>query len=422
MSAPFLKIRRQLCSLAGDRNANVAMTVALAGMTLITASGAAIDFGKIARVKNGLQTIADASAIAGAREFRLGNTDKAVLTASTTNFANNSLSSKNLTASVNVVVDMTAKTVTVTLSSTVPTYVMKTIGTASTTPSATATAKVVGGAPICVIGLDSSQNFTIGMDKSAKLQAPGCSVYSNSTKSNGLFAKNSATMVAAFICTAGGKSGAGPGSFTPPPQTDCPVIPDPLASRTPPSAVGCTNTNLVISGGSQTLNPGTYCGGITVTNNAVVTLNPGIYAFKDGPLSVTGGGTLTGNNVGLYFTGKSALLDLGQASTVSLTAPKVGTMAGMLVFEDRNAPTGQTHQIISDNARTLLGTIYLPQNELHVAANKPVADQSAYTIVVAKLFSLSAGPTMVLNANYGATDIPVPDGVGPNATKALLWK
>jgi hypothetical protein len=27
-------------------------------------------------------------------------------------------------------------------------------------------------------------------------------------------------------------------------------------------------------------------------------------------------------------------------------------------------------------------------------------------------FSLSAGPTMVLNTNYSATDIPVPDGVG----------
>lgn len=405
-----------------DRDGGTMVTFAFMFGAIITASGAAIDYSHLSRVRGDLQSVADASAIAGAREFRLGNANATVLTASTTNFANNSLSSKNLAASVNVVVDMTNKTVTVTLSTTVPTYVMKTIGTASTTPSATATAKVVGGAPICVIGLDSSQNFTVGMDKNAKLQAPGCSVYSNSTKSNGLFAKNSATMVAAFICTAGGKSGAGPGSFTPDPQTDCPIIPDPLASRTAPSAAGCTNTNLVISGGTQSLNPGTYCGGITITNNAVVTFNSGIYAFKDGPLVVTGGGTLVGSNVGLYFTGKNALLDLEQASTVSLTAPKVGVMAGMLVFEDRSAPTGQTHQIISDNARTLLGTIYLPQNELHVAANKPVADQSAYTIVVARLFSLSAGPTMVLNANYGATDIPVPDGVGPNATKAMLWK
>jgi hypothetical protein len=45
---------------------------------------------------------------------------------------------------------------------------------------------------------------------------------------------------------------------------------------------------------------------------------------------------------------------------------------------------------------------------------------AAYTIVVARQFSLSAGPTMVLNTNYSATDIPVRDGVGPiNGTTSL---
>ncbi len=48
-----------------------------------------------------------------------------------------------------------------------------------------------------------------------------------------------------------------------------------------------------------------------------------------------------------------------------------------------------------------------------MAANNPVSDQSAYTIIVARRFTLSEGPTMVLNTNYGgATDIPVPNGVG----------
>jgi hypothetical protein len=75
---------------------------------------------------------------------------------------------------------------------------------------------------------------------------------------------------------------------------------------------------------------------------------------------------------------------------------------------------------MSDDARTLLGTIYLPRGRLHVGANKPVADKSAYTIVVANRFSLSEGPTMVLNTNYGATDIPVPEGVGPLSNKAIL--
>ncbi len=75
--------------------------------------------------------------------------------------------------------------------------------------------------------------------------------------------------------------------------------------------------------------------------------------------------------------------------------------------------------IYSNNARNLLGTIYLPQGRLHVAANNPVSDQSAYTIIVARRFTLSEGPTMVLNTNYGATDIPLPQGVGPNISTQL---
>ena len=121
-----------------------------------------------------------------------------------------------------------------------------------------------------------------------------------------------------------------------------------------------------------------------------------------------------------YFTGTGALLNLDSLSNISLTAPATGVMAGMLFWEDASVASGGTHQIISNNARTLLGTIYLPVNTLHVAANAPVADQSAYTVVVANQFSLSEGPTLVLNTNYGATNIPVPNGVGPGGTSMLI--
>jgi hypothetical protein len=70
-------------------------------------------------------------------------------------------------------------------------------------------------------------------------------------------------------------------------------------------------------------------------------------------------------------------------STIVLKAPILGDLAGLLDFEDRNSPKGQTHQILSDNARVLLGTIYLPQGQLYVDANQPIADLSDYTIMVA---------------------------------------
>ena len=55
---------------------------------------------------------------------------------------------------------------------------------------------------------------------------------------------------------------------------------------------------------------------------------------------------------------------------------------------------------------------------LYVGSNKPVADQSAYTVVAARQIRVDAGPNLVLNSNYGATDIPVPTGVGPTGDSA----
>jgi hypothetical protein len=279
---------------------------------------------------------------------------------------------------------------------------------------------MVGGAPICVIGLDERSLFSVGLDKNAKLEAPGCAIYSNSRSPFGLYARNRASMRAAFICSAGGREMNGPGTYVPSPQQDCPVLKDPLAQRPAPSVGVCKEHDLVVSGRSVTLSPGTYCGGITVTRNAAVTFEPGEYIMRDGPLHVEQNGSITGSHVGFYMTGRGAIVNFEAASNISLTAPKTGTMAGILFSEDRASPTWQMHRIMSNNARMLLGTIHLPRGSLLIGATAPIADQSAYTIVVVRQFILTEGPTMVLNSNYGATDVPVPNGVGPNASKAVL--
>jgi hypothetical protein len=195
---------------------------------------------------------------------------------------------------------------------------------------------------------------------------------------------------------------------------------DPLASRNLPDASGCLKTKANYKGGTVQLVPGTYCAGVTIDKGAKVVLAPGIYVFKDGPLVVKGGSSLKGTNVALHFVGKNAELNLQTDSQISITAPKSGMMAGILISEDRNNSTNLVHRINSNDAPTLLGTIYLPRGTLYVGAQAPVAEESAYTIVVANRFRLSEGPTIVLNTNYDETDVPVPDGVGSLSGKTFL--
>lgn len=418
-----LKTIRTLCREAGlfsrSTAGGVMMTFAAVLPVIVVAGGAALDFGIITSKRTNYQAIADSAALAAAKEFRLSNSTKDSVQSVAKRYAAGLLEQAKVSADIIASADATARTVTVTINDQVQTIVMHMLSSKYGKLSAKATAKVVGGAPVCAIGLDKMLPLTVALDKKAKLEAPGCTVYSNSKAPLGLLVRDQATMKASFICSAGGVSFTGLGSITPKPQMDCPVIPDPLSNRVGPTPMGCTMNNAVIKS-NTTLNPETYCGGLTITNGAKVDFKPGEYIIQNGPFVVTGNAAVKGVYTGFFLTGTGARLKFDQQSSISLTAPRDGLMAGLLFFEDRSVAANQIHEIISDDAGTLLGTIYLPQGRLHVAANKPVAQNSAYTIVVARYFYLSEGPTMVLNTNYSDTDVPVPGGVGPGGSSPHL--
>jgi len=65
--------------------------------------------------------------------------------------------------------------------------------------------------------------------------------------------------------------------------------------------------------------------------------------------------------------------------------------------------------ISSDAARQLLGTIYIPSATLAVTGtSNRVADQSAWTVIVAKSIQLTGSPNLVINHNYGRLLRPGP--------------
>jgi hypothetical protein len=233
--------------------------------------------------------------------------------------------------------------------------------------------------------------------------------------------KNSAVLSAALICSAGGRDGM-KANFNPEPLTDCPTFDDPLAARPEPRPAPCNPALPKSVTKSGRLSPGTYCGGLTIGAGGDVELEPGVYIIKDGPLTVSGGARLVGKGVGIFLTGSKATLQLEPASSIDLSAPEVGEMAGLLVFESRSQPESGVHQILSDDARNLLGTIYLPRGRLNVDANSPIADKSAYTAIVARKISLYGGPHLVLNSNYDETDVPVPEGIRGAAQPVSLVK
>lgn len=396
-----------------------------------------MDYSFAASTRTKMQAVADSAALASVRELQLARADASRVTAIANNVVNASLAD----ATTEVVVDFQAMTVQVVIKKQHIHFIRTSSATAVTELNVLAKAKMSGSMPLCLLGLDPKAPQTVGLEQSALMTAPGCLVQSNSTSPMGIQSKTNAVLKAGMICSAGGKVQTTGANYSPAPVTDCPALSDPLSSRTPPSVGACTHNNKVIENGYEVLHPGVYCGGLKVTHGAVVKLASGIFIIKDGPLIVDDGASLSGTEVGFYLTGSNSNLTFDADSIISLSAPKDGLLAGILIFDDpsgtsahakapksgrgaagRANSTGapRQHQILSDDARNLLGTIYMPQGEIIIDALKPIADKSAYTVLVVKQLHLYSGPNLILNTDYSASTVPVPMGVGPYGAKVFL--
>lgn len=402
--------------LKKDVEGVIAIKFALLAPVFLLSTAIAIDYSALASQKSDLQGLADVGAIAGAKELSFSDANRenvnAVVQAVVERYvAAQDTAFNNTSITTTAVVTENPLRVSVTVESVPVVFFKDFLAHSAGSFGATSVAEIIGKPNVCVLALEPSRNGALSLEHDANVLGRECTVFSNSTHTNAIKAKNSSRLTADFICSAGGKSG-GPGNFDPEPMTDCPGFDDPLGSRPEPFVpAACDHTDFVIDFGSRALAPGTYCGGITVGGGATVTLDPGTYIIKDGLLAVTDDASLTGTNVGFYFTGDDAGVEFTEDSTISLEAQESGVMAGLLFFSDRQQSNQATYRIMSEDARVLLGTIYLPNGELHVGADGPVADQSAYTAIVARSMHLYGGPQLVLNTNYDETDVPVPDGI-----------
>jgi len=271
--------------------------------------------------------------------------------------------------------------------------------------------------------------FGIEAHENARMVADKCAIYSNSGSIGSITATDSAYFDVESICVAGGYIGR-KDNFNSPVTTDCPVLDDPLAGRPAPVVDTQCKTPagdegpidgfaMSLTAGTHQLEPGSYCGGIYIAGSADVWLQPGIYTFVDGQLNVEGDARLSGDNVGLFFSKENARFRFMENAEIELSAPLNGDMAGILFRADeqcsRDQCASRKFEINSSKVRSLLGTIYLPHDDLYIDTTMPVSEEAAFTILVIDQLSMKGSPTLVLNTDYAVTQVPVPDGFVSNA-------
>jgi Flp pilus assembly protein TadG len=396
---------------------------------LVVAVAMAVDYGVWTGQARKLQGIADAAAIAAARELYLANASDSQIASvaelvARAQLENSGHATQGLTVATHVQRDRDA--VEVSVSQPRKIYFSQVLGTEVADIAANATARAAGGGRVCVVGLDDYTSGTVQLEGGSRLTAPECGVYSNSRSSSGIDVSGQSMLDAELVCSAGGVDGSAANFGAADPLTDCPRIRDPLSDRPAPEIGSCDHRDLYLVdnkalGGliglvtallsEVVLFPGTYCGGMIFSKSHVI-LMPGTYVVKDGPLEFKNGSIVIGLNVGFYLHGDDAVLRVDADTLVELTAQVAGPMAGLIIFEDRDAPLDREHVIRSNDASLLLGTFYLPRGIFVVDTNSPVAKKSAYTAIVARRLVLRRRPNLYLNADYDDTDVPVPDGIG----------
>ena len=402
-SGPLSALR----TLLRDVRGGTAVIFALGAPALALLACGAIDLSGVNADHTAMQDAADATALAMAKQ--LGVATAAGISSRAKDYATGQLAQVATRDGVTVTTTISPdnSSVTVAVDGTRPSFFGNLLPPGGWKLHVQATASTLGELPLCVLSSGNSGGDNMLVQNSSLLTANKCLVQSNQN-----ITADSGANVTAGLAQA---TGVASGPITPAPQSGAPSIPDPFASMSipPPSALACLLSGVLdLTQALITPSPGCHPGDITVGQGQTMQLASGTYYFKGGTLTIKGNAVLKGTNVTLIFD-KDATFNFTDTSSIDLTGAQTGSYAGFVILTTRD--NTNAFSISSNNARRLEGAIYIPSATLNVTGtSNNVADQSAWTVVVAKALQLQGSPNLVINANYANSTVPVPAGAGNN--------
>ena len=397
---------------AANQRGNISFTFAFSAVLLIGLAGAAIDMHNAVSVKQKLQDAADSAALAGA---------KVVMTPTIAVEAANRMLQVNTNSNYPIesilTPDSGSRRFTVEARQTVPTTVAQILGVEFLTVSVRAQAQQVQqGSPVCIHSLAPSISKGFEGSGGARVTAPQCTVWVNSTSSSAVVFSGGGSSVAQRHCFEGS---ATQGSFSPAPEK-CGNRADPFASMNPSAPSACSHTNFSRGGGSFTVQPGVYCGGMKLSGGPNVTLSPGLYVIRNGPLSMSGGGTMTGNGITFLVEGSSAV-NLSGGGNYRLTAQRSGELSGFVFFQRANSNVGGKAVISGSGDMYFEGVMYLPSQKAEVSGGGTTQTMySPFTAYIANRFLYSGGSEIRVQYEPSRLTVTPPTGLFTNAGGARL--
>ena len=394
-----------------DERANVAPIFAIALLPVIGLTGSVVDYSRANSIKSAMQAAADATAlnlVQNAASIPSGDVSQTASSVFNTVFKRPDAKDLAITAD-----STSGGTVTVSATARMTTEFLGVVGVSNVTIGSRAVAlKTPGDGLGCVLALNRNISGAITAQGSTAVNLNGCSMYDNSRNASAMTVGGSASITALSVGVVGGISGNTGVTTTQGVRTGLSPLADPYSKVAVPFFSGCNETNF--SGkNTLTINPGVYCDGMQFNANADVTFNPGTYFVDRGKFAVTGGAKLQGTGVTIIFT-SSTMSDwpevtINGGATIDLRPPSTGPLAGIVMYGDRNIPTGTTFKFNGGAAQYLGGAIYFPTGAVDFAGGAGTSQNC--TQIIGDTITFTGNSGVAINcAGYGVKPIS-PTGV-----------
>jgi hypothetical protein len=259
---------------------------------------------------------------------------------------------------------------------------------------------------IGVLVLDPSANGSLTISGSAGMKVDG-SVIVDSSSSTAASASGGAGLNSSEMDITGKDSYSGSSYFQTNPGsvntgvaptadflTDVPV-PDPtkIDDQGNPGTMTTRSTSTYMPTSNQTIQPGLYIGGISISSQPNITFAPGIYYLQGGGLTMSGGSSsFTANGVMIYngvgSTGATGSITVSGGGTVVQSPPTSGAYYGMSIFQDRSSTQKVT--LSGGSGWNFTGTVYAASAHVDVSGGSGATMGSQF---VADTMTLSGSST-----------------------------
>lgn len=421
-------MKRHAQRLRHDEDGAMIVIMALMLTLLMALMGLGIEVGSWYMARRTLQTAADAAAIAGALEGARGNPGGIVFAAEKEAARNglqpmdgDSVVVHNPPTSGTLAGRSDAVEAIVTRYQ--PPLFAGILQSGPVTISARAVAMLNDAGRACVLALDGTRDSAVRARGNPDVQMSGCMIAANSNAASAIDMAGNVSVNALSLWTAGdiALSGNVRLQLAQPATTHTWPLLDPYAGVGVPPLPTCSNPKATKVNKTQVLPKGVYCGGIDVSGNTHLKLEPGEYYLDQGGLTISGNTSIDcptcgSDGVTIVFTStrsSSLIGGLKVSGNLTMTLRARGgagvPFPGIVFYQDRRAPSG-TNTINGNSTMNITGALYFPAQEVEWAGNNSTAGAGCVQIVALAV-------TFTGNAALG-NDTCAAIGAAPIATTA----